>query len=491
MAALPDDGDCTFMESYEPLQSLWKLVEEHVPESELPVVRSVLGDAMVDLSLEMHSEVEMWLQIWQDLKSNHERVSKASASRTVLADPPAIKEMLKQEIHLLLLNVREKASKQGRDENKALSLYSPGIVSYVMGSSNPGPQLDRAGGARSPQGDGDVRPASRTSTGSSFEDEIEAIKDRLNVTQIDEVVAHLKSVLKEECDALGKDVEFLQKCVAHEHQHSANQTVREPSVAELKEERKRIERDLQITLSTHNPLLSDKRSLMKGSRAVEPIGVLAADVSKSRTLSAPSSHQRDLVQSAKNPHQPFARVKSLPLSKGAHNTRPSTVAGSCTSPHEPPHHRPSSWNPANPRSNSDVRRPMDLPESHVPCPEPNHFIDSVSKVCSRQSKSAHIKAGTGLEMDTVDTRCRRHFHVLSIQTLASDSGSETTHTSRTQTSQNLTQTSPSRFLVTQDCDPASKRSIEAFVPTPPSAVKPAGRPPSTSRRMRLLQGNCL
>lgn len=38
-------------------QSLWTLIEEHVPQSELPEVRGVLGDALVDMYIEMHSEV--------------------------------------------------------------------------------------------------------------------------------------------------------------------------------------------------------------------------------------------------------------------------------------------------------------------------------------------------------------------------------------------------------------------------------------------------
>ncbi|RXN01354.1 hypothetical protein EOD39_7039 [Acipenser ruthenus] len=192
MARVPDDGDSGFLKAYEPPQSLWKLVEEYVPLAELPEIKSILGETLVDLSLEMHKEVETWLGIRRDMQSKSFSQSQAQISCPVLADPPVIKEMLKQEIRLLLLNIREKACKEGR-------------------------------------------PFSSLSTSSSIEDDIDGIKEKLNVVQIDEVVTHLKFILQEECNTLEKDVQFLQECVEGEHQYRSEVTEmrREPSVSGL------------------------------------------------------------------------------------------------------------------------------------------------------------------------------------------------------------------------------------------------------------------
>lgn len=56
-----------------PSQSLWSLIAEHVPGSELPKIRTALGNSLVDMYTEVHSEVRgfLWLQNFSFLLSKY------------------------------------------------------------------------------------------------------------------------------------------------------------------------------------------------------------------------------------------------------------------------------------------------------------------------------------------------------------------------------------------------------------------------------------
>ena len=45
------------LQAYEPPLSLWKLVEQHVPYHEREEIKNMLGESIVDQSLELHDEV--------------------------------------------------------------------------------------------------------------------------------------------------------------------------------------------------------------------------------------------------------------------------------------------------------------------------------------------------------------------------------------------------------------------------------------------------
>ncbi|XP_071375489.1 coiled-coil domain-containing protein 24 [Centroberyx affinis] len=203
-----------------PRQSLWSLIVEHVPESELPEVRGVLGDSLLDMYTELHSEVEMWRKIWHGIQRGGNHSNRAGTpllrqQRSPLADPPKVKELLRAEIRMLLQSVRERAIRDGRDGDDALFRYKPDTVNYALGHPNNCPSNCSYPSDCSCPGNTDPsqhgsRPSSCCSVQSSIHDEIEAVRDKLNVTDIDQVVAHLKSVLIEECEALKSQVNHLQ-----------------------------------------------------------------------------------------------------------------------------------------------------------------------------------------------------------------------------------------------------------------------------------------
>ncbi|XP_056598657.1 coiled-coil domain-containing protein 24 isoform X3 [Triplophysa dalaica] len=189
------------MDNFQRQQSVWNLVRENVPYSELPEIRAALGNTLVDTCKDLYAEVEMWENIWQEIHIS-EQGSRPETPVFPLADPPAIKELLKAEIQLLLLTLRKRAARHGRSH-------------------------------------------SSLSSHSSCEDEIQALRHKLNITHIDEVVSHLRSVLTEEYDVMERDLRVLKENIMRANMQRGPVSP-EPTVAELKEERRIIQRDLEV-----------------------------------------------------------------------------------------------------------------------------------------------------------------------------------------------------------------------------------------------------
>uniref|UniRef100_UPI0037E867A7 coiled-coil domain-containing protein 24 n=1 Tax=Semicossyphus pulcher TaxID=241346 RepID=UPI0037E867A7 len=192
-----------------PSQSLWSLITEHVPGSEMPKICAALGYSLVDMYKDVHAEVEMWYKMWQASQQGSIG-SRAGTPLSLqhgspLADPPAVKELLRSEVKMLLQTLRERAGRGGRDGEALAFQYKPETVDYALG------HLDSCQRRSIDPGDTDTgsRPSSHCSVRSSAEEEIESMRDKLNVTDIDQVVDRLKSVLMEECEELKRLVMHL------------------------------------------------------------------------------------------------------------------------------------------------------------------------------------------------------------------------------------------------------------------------------------------
>ncbi|XP_067892497.1 coiled-coil domain-containing protein 24 isoform X2 [Heterodontus francisci] len=258
-----EEGDNGFADNYVQPSSLWKLIEECVPPSERNEIREILGATIVDFSLDLHAEAATLLEIWRLMRATRLTASQSQASHAVLPEPPAIKDLLRHEIQFLLLNIQKRACEEGRDESDALTSYNPDVVSFAMGQSKAGSALNRPASTESLKDKWMVLESSQTSHSSenkslsvlsNYKNDIEAIKNKINVKNIDEVVAHLQIILQEESSTLEKHIQFLQACIEEEHKYSLILTTQSavPSIAELKDERKILERDLQLTPSVQS-----------------------------------------------------------------------------------------------------------------------------------------------------------------------------------------------------------------------------------------------
>ncbi|KAI4786395.1 hypothetical protein KUCAC02_037147 [Chaenocephalus aceratus] len=157
-----------------------------------------------------------------------------------LADPPAVKELVRAEVKMLLHTLRERASREGGNGEELLSRYKPQAVDYALSHrysryrnhSNPG------------EADYKARPSSRCPVRSDAEDEVEAMRDKLNVTDIDQVVDRLRSVLMEECEALKRLVKHFRGNITQKCPTELDNS--EPTLAELRELKGAIQSDLEL-----------------------------------------------------------------------------------------------------------------------------------------------------------------------------------------------------------------------------------------------------
>ncbi|XP_028667112.2 coiled-coil domain-containing protein 24 [Erpetoichthys calabaricus] len=485
MALIPEDEDGEFLENYEPTHSLWKLVEQYVPVADLPEIKRILGEGLVDLNLEMHKEVETWLDMWRSMMSENSSPSEECISHTTLTEAPAIKELLKEEIRLLLLNIREKAGEQGRDENKVFQNYNPNVVNFVMENKKPVKHSRRISSARcSPDGlrfpsrpqsaseKEEERPLSRISASFICEDDTETIKDKLNVIQIDDVVAHMKSVLQEECHSLKKDISILQEHLedAHRSKCQIRGPRQEPSIAELKEERKIIKRDLESLLSAPSVAL-----LHKVPHCRAPLMVARFPTSLQQSL-PPSSvlglSQNSFQLKCPSPASTLHLTKDISLTGGSLN---------CLS------------GPSQNNSKKEADTHMPISEEQI------LFSDKqpISSVASSILSEKQLRQPWGQPI----SKSMQYPHIDSLlpvedqleQEVTSSltkaiAGTENKDVSKAEWKVKAV---PAIFTVTLDAEAASSFSGKACAPSPPLVERPADRAQPGPRRTRLLQTHSL
>ncbi|KAI0243133.1 hypothetical protein LSAT2_008231 [Lamellibrachia satsuma] len=242
MAGISDIG----VQPYEPPTSLWSLVVTFVPEHERIEVKNLLGESLVDQSLELHEEVNTLYGILQEFRAD--ALQKPVYHR--LPEPPAMRDRLNEEIKFFVETLRERADENGRDFEKILSSHNTDIIDYVLSQRRPGSSGYNSRPSTSQSShDGRETPLMRMtpiSDRSALSEKVEAVNDKLNVWKLEEVKQHLRETLSEEIKMLLKDVEFLQGCLEDESDpgYSSVSLEREPTLTDLKEERGRLEKEL-------------------------------------------------------------------------------------------------------------------------------------------------------------------------------------------------------------------------------------------------------
>ncbi|XP_054428188.1 coiled-coil domain-containing protein 24 [Pteronotus mesoamericanus] len=218
--------------------SIWDLVEEHVPLPERPEVKRILGETTVDMSLELRAEVMMLRSLLEEARSSQAPGSHpTSDASSLLAPPPLLKDLVRQELRQLLQGLRQKAIYEGRDQTQAWVQYSPRVLRFALEE----PRCDILGQEVFQM---------RAGEPSSCHRDLSVIKDQLNMSNIDQVARHLRGLLEEECRTLEREIPILQRCLEEECTRASqpSEATLEPTLAELKEQKAAMWQELQAPL---------------------------------------------------------------------------------------------------------------------------------------------------------------------------------------------------------------------------------------------------
>ena len=60
---------------YTPPLCLWNLVEQHIPPHERDEIKSMLGTCAVEETLDLHTELSAYLEIWRECRELTDMVS--------------------------------------------------------------------------------------------------------------------------------------------------------------------------------------------------------------------------------------------------------------------------------------------------------------------------------------------------------------------------------------------------------------------------------
>ncbi|XP_029139041.1 coiled-coil domain-containing protein 24 [Protobothrops mucrosquamatus] len=223
------------------MPSLWSMIEEQLAPSERLEVKTTLGTDLVDHSLELHAEVKTLLEFYQELQLDHSEERPDNC--ILLAAPAHLKELVREEIRLLVIGLQQKALQEGRDHDCAIAKYNAQVINFAFKTN--------AGSNRPSSGSNNlIRSLPCRST-----NDLEPYSDKLNIAQIGKIASRLRTLVEDECHVLERYITHLQSQLEEVHQNATElqDTLHEPTLAELQEEKRAMERDLQLSLPKSSP----------------------------------------------------------------------------------------------------------------------------------------------------------------------------------------------------------------------------------------------
>ena len=129
-------------EPYEPPESLWQLIKSVANERELDVIKSIIGESVIETCIDLHNEIDTLLEIWRDYR-NETMVSLNQIKQTInkshtnLPEPPNIRETLKKEIRFFVTQMREHYKEEDKFCRQIVANnHNLNVINYALNSNS-------------------------------------------------------------------------------------------------------------------------------------------------------------------------------------------------------------------------------------------------------------------------------------------------------------------------------------------------------------------
>lgn len=137
-------------EPYQPPESLWQFIKSIANDKELDLLKRIIGESLVETSIDLHNEIDTLLEIWRDyrnetlvslnkLKQQQQQQQQSGPGARVnnLPEPPNVRETLKREIVLFVRQMREHFKE---DDDKfcrqiLANNHNLNVINYVLNST--------------------------------------------------------------------------------------------------------------------------------------------------------------------------------------------------------------------------------------------------------------------------------------------------------------------------------------------------------------------
>jgi len=258
---------------YEPPVPVWAIVKKSLnTDQEKAFMKEILGDSLVDQTVELHAEVDNLLEIWREFRLETTSIISSTSQNPThahLPEPPEVRFRLKKEIQFYVEALQTKAKKEGRQLEQVLRTFNNSVLDYALEKttktgSRPSTGKSKRDGLETPLveeagcRDGveglrnqfqSLRTLSTEWLGSTRlgADPAVPLSESVESLAYVDIIDRLRDELTKEVKTLYGDIDFLQSCLEGESEFRCDSSMglsKEPTLTDLKEERRKLENQL-------------------------------------------------------------------------------------------------------------------------------------------------------------------------------------------------------------------------------------------------------